>query len=89
MKTTDKVNYSETKVCQEIQRRNGKESLRIGIREFKGKKYIEQRIWFQGKSGTFLPSRKGVIFTLGELPAVVSGLCSIAENEGLTVATPI
>ena len=44
------------------------EKIQVALKKFKGKFYIDLRLWFEGaKPGTFVPSRKGVAFPLDQL----------------------
>lgn len=44
--------------------KNGNEEIRITLRQYKERKYLDLRLWFQPpKGGDFRPTRKGI--TLG------------------------
>jgi hypothetical protein len=53
---------------------DGSEELRIELAEFKGKEFVNVRIWFRGEDGKFYPTKRGVSLKLRELPEIVSAL---------------
>ncbi len=40
--------------------RNAKEVTRVSISEFKGKKYVDIRVWFKSENGDYAPGKKGI-----------------------------
>jgi len=55
--------------------KNALEEIRVSISTFKGKKYLDIRVFYQDDSGEFKPSKKGVALSpelLGELEAALS-----------------
>ncbi len=82
---TTNTEFTESKVVNEFRRSNG-DAVRIGTREFKGRKYFEIRQWFQdNKSQKMIPTKKGIILNINELPTLMSGLCEVAEGAGVSV----
>ncbi|WKZ17750.1 MAG: transcriptional coactivator p15/PC4 family protein [Candidatus Jettenia sp. CY-1] len=47
------------------------EKIVIAEKEYKGRKYIDMRIYFQGDSGDYMPTKKGVTFSPKFIAAVV------------------
>lgn len=51
------------------------EEIQIALRKYKGKHYVDLRIWFQGKNETsFYPTKKGVSFFLEQIPELRKGM---------------
>jgi hypothetical protein len=51
------------------------EEVQISIREFKGKHYVDLRVWFQAKNETcFRPTKKGVFFSVGHVEEFRKGV---------------
>ncbi len=55
--------------------KNRDEEIRIFVRKYKGRYYIDLRVWYQ-VDGTevFKPTKKGVIFSLGLLSEFKKGI---------------
>lgn len=51
--------------------KNETEKLVIAEKEYKGRKYIDMRIYFLGDSGDYIPTKKGVTFSPKFIEAVV------------------
>jgi len=76
-------------IIKEIDKGNG-EFVRVEISEFKGKHYLNLRIWYTDKnSGELRPSPKGVAVKLELYPEIKEAIL-MAENEvnQLLSATP-
>ena len=65
--------------------KNEEEEIRFSIREYKDRRYLDLRLWYQAKGGEYLPTKKGLTLSLEFLPEVVRGLAKIAETEGVAV----
>ena len=65
--------------------KNAEEEVKLSIREYKGRRYLDLRIWYLAKEGEYHPTKKGVTLGLEFLPEVVRGLEKVAEREGVSV----
>jgi len=54
--------------------KNARERLRITHTTFKGKPYIDLRVWFVDEAGDYQPSRSGVSIRPDHLAEIVRGL---------------
>jgi hypothetical protein len=48
--------------------------LRIEIREYQGRQFIDFRLWFRDVSGDWLPSDRGISIRQSDVPEIVRGL---------------
>ncbi|NUO06973.1 MAG: transcriptional coactivator p15 [Candidatus Brocadia sinica] len=48
----------------------------ISVKEYKGRKYVDVRTYFQGDDGNYLPTKKGVTFS----PKFVEAMIKILEK---------
>ncbi len=56
------------------------EEVQIAIREFKGKYYVDLRVWFQAKNETvFRPTKKGVFFGMSHVEEFRKGVERLAK----------
>ena len=53
---------SDDKLLAEI-RRNSEETLRVAVREFKGKTFVDFRLFYANDKGELAPTKKGVTLT--------------------------
>lgn len=53
---------SDPIIIKDIDRGRG-EVIRIEVSEYKGKKFLNLRIWYTDKEGVLKPTQKGVAFT--------------------------
>ncbi|MBB5501547.1 transcriptional coactivator p15/PC4 family protein [Paraburkholderia sp. MM5384-R2] len=60
--------------------KNARERLRIMHKVFKGKEYIDLRVWYADENGDYQPSRSGVSIRPDQLAEVVRGL-TLASRE--------
>jgi hypothetical protein len=51
--------------------RNETEVLRVSAAEFKGRKYVDVRIYFEGDDGEWKPTKKGVTVSPDKLQAFI------------------
>lgn len=60
------------------------ERLRVALKEFKGKQYVDARVWYGTSDGAWLPTKRGVTLRLGELGALRDALAEAIEltNSG-------
>ena len=65
-------------IC-EIPREDG-EKVCLMLREFRGKKYFDLRLWYIPEDKTdYFPTRKGLCLSLEHLPVIRRGLKQIEE----------
>jgi hypothetical protein len=56
------------------------EEIQIAIRKFRGKCYVDMRIWFQSKNENVLrPTKKGVYFSLDKVSEMQKGVDRLAK----------
>ena len=69
------------KILVSLKRVDGTE-LRVALREFQGKPWVDLRIWQPGElgTGTWTPTKKGLGLKTRELPEVVEALLAAMEN---------
>ena len=75
------MNSTETQFAHSFIKKPG-EKIQVALRRFKGKYYVDLRLWFQEEAGKFLPSRKGVSFDLEHLPEFRRGIDELAKAAG-------
>jgi len=64
--------------------KNETEEVRLSLREYKERVYLDQRIWFLAKEGEYHPTKKGFTLALEFLPELRRGL-EKAEKEAATL----
>lgn len=75
----------ETQVIYKFQR-NAEEEIRISLREYKDRYYIDLRLWFEPRSGgEYLPTKKGLTVALDHASALKKGF-EIAEKLAQEIA---
>lgn len=57
--------------------RNPTEQVRAGIKEFRGKKYIDFRTYYMDKDGEWKPTRKGVTLPTDLMPELRQAVLDI------------
>lgn len=67
---------SEDKVLYSF-KRNPTEEVRAGVKEFKGKAYIDIRIYYMDDQGEWKPTRKGVSLSTDFLPELKEAVVAI------------
>jgi hypothetical protein len=50
------------------------EQLKIQVREYEGKKYLDLRIFFRGREGDMLATKKGLTLRVKELDQAIAAL---------------
>ena len=63
-------------------RRNARESVRVQINEFKGRRFAAIRYWYSDNEGVLKPGRNGVTIPAHELGSVAKALLRAAELLG-------
>jgi hypothetical protein len=61
-------------------KRNPTEEVRAGIKEFKGRRYIDLRIYYMDDQGEWKPTRKGISLATDFMPELKNAVDSI-EGE--------
>lgn len=76
MRKTDQMVYSFA--------RNPLEEVRASVTVFKGKEYVDLRIYFKGDDGEYRPSKKGLALPLEILPELEEAVRRLrqAVDEG-------
>ena len=73
--------------------KNQDEEIRLSVRKYKGRHFIDLRLWFQSeKGGEYRPSKKGVFFSVEYLPEFKRGvdrLLKAAEKFQAPVETTV
>ena len=65
-------------------RKNSVEVIRIELSEFKGRSYVNVRLWVGGdRQGELIPTQKGVASRPEQLPEVIAALQDITEAESV------
>lgn len=55
--------------------KNQDEEIRLSVRKYKGRHFIDLRLWFQHQKGSeYRPTKKGVFFSLDQLPEFKRGV---------------
>jgi len=55
--------------------KNPEEEVRFSLREYKARKYLDLRLWFQPANGVdYVPTKKGLTLSLEFLPELKKGL---------------
>ena len=55
--------------------RGEKDEIQMAITKYKGRQYIDLRIWFQEpEKGTLIPSKKGISFSVDKLTDLKEGI---------------
>ena len=65
-------------------KRNATEEVRVGIKEFRGRRYIDLRIYYMDDKGEWKPTRKGISLAtdfMPELKDAVLGLEKVLAEE--------
>ena len=75
----------EAQIIYKFQR-NPEEEIRISLREWKGRYYIDLRLWFEPRSGgEYLPTKKGLTVALDHASELKKGF-EIAEKLAQEIA---
>jgi hypothetical protein len=54
--------------------RSGSERLRVQIRQYRGREFLDVRCWYLANDGEYHPSQKGVTFNPSQLAELVQAL---------------
>ena len=61
-------------------KKNKTEIIRIKLSEFKGKEFVDCRIFYE-KDGEYLPTKKGISFNPAIVKDVVEGILTVMEEK--------
>ena len=63
-------------------RKNATEEVRIRLRKFEGRDYLDIRAWVEKESshGEFTPTRKGLTLSIYVLPELLKGMNALGEE---------
>jgi hypothetical protein len=59
--------------------KNALEEVRVSVSTFKGKKYVDIRVYYQDDSGEFKPSKKGIAISPELLPELENSIGKLKE----------
>lgn len=62
--------------------KNPLEEVRASLTEFKGKQYVDLRIYYRGDDGEFHPSKKGLTLSLDLFPELEEAVQKLKEVVG-------
>jgi hypothetical protein len=62
--------------------KNPLEEIRSSITTFKGKQYVDIRIYYKGDDGEFHPSKKGVTLSVELFPELEAAMQKLKESLG-------
>jgi len=66
-------------IIGEIQK-NQKEKIIVSVNEFKGHRYVDLRIHFEGDNGEYVPTKKGIAISSKIVEEVVELIVQGAES---------
>ncbi|MDJ0762982.1 MAG: transcriptional coactivator p15/PC4 family protein [Myxococcota bacterium] len=61
-------------------KRNPTEEVRAGIKEFKGRRYIDLRIYYMDDKGEWKPTRKGISLATDFMPELRQAVDAIEQE---------
>lgn len=56
--------------------KNETDKIIVSVKEYRGRKYVDVRTYFQGDDGNYLPTKKGVTFS----PKFVEAMIKILQK---------
>ncbi|WP_321920070.1 transcriptional coactivator p15/PC4 family protein [Paraburkholderia tropica] len=60
--------------------KNARERLRVDVKTYKGKTYLDCRVWFVGEDGEYHPSSKGFMVRPEMAPELLRGIDLAARS---------
>lgn len=54
--------------------KNQKERIRVSIEEFRGTRFIDCRVYFEGEDGEWRPTKKGIALNCDSIDEVIEAL---------------
>ena len=61
--------------------KNKRDDIRVRLRDFKGERYVDVRVFFLADSGTMKPSGKGVAVRVDLADALADAIRQVAAQE--------
>lgn len=62
--------------------KNALEEVRVSISTYKGRKYLDIRVFYQGDDGEYKPSKKGVALSPELLPELETAIKKLKDELG-------
>ena len=62
--------------------KNPLEEVRSSLTVFKGKQYVDLRVYYKGEDGEFRPSKKGLTISLDLFPELEEAVSKLREAIG-------
>ncbi len=59
--------------------RSDSERLRVTVSQYRGRTFIDLRVWYSAEGGEYKPSGKGVTIRPNQVPEILQGLRLAAE----------
>ena len=73
------MDQPQTQLLHAFEKTEG-EQIQIALRKYKGKFYIDLRLWYQkDKTGVFLPTKKGVFFSVDHAVELKRGVDQLVD----------
>ena len=66
------------RIIAEFQK-NAVEKVRVALRDYKGKRLIDLRIYYQDDAGEYQPTKKGIALTVEQWPELREALTQLAK----------
>jgi hypothetical protein len=60
---------------------NAVEHIRLVLQEYKGKRLIDLRIYYQDDAGEWLPTKKGMALTVEQWPELRQAMATLAHER--------
>ncbi len=54
--------------------KNMKERIRISIEEYRGSRFVDCRVYFEGEDGAWMPTKKGIALNAESIADVIQAL---------------
>ncbi|MCX8021523.1 MAG: transcriptional coactivator p15/PC4 family protein [Syntrophorhabdaceae bacterium] len=54
----------------------GKDKIIVSVKEFKGRRYVDLRVYFENENGEWIPTKKGITFP----PESLEDMIKLLEN---------
>jgi hypothetical protein len=70
---------AEDKVVAQF-KRNPTEEVRVGIKEFKGRRYIDLRIYYTDDKGEWKPTKKGISLATDFMPELKQAVDALEKE---------
>lgn len=60
-------------------RKNQREEVRVSVDEFKGRKLLNVRVWFEAEAGEYRPGKQGIALRLDLVPELVAAIREVGQ----------